>query len=309
MMRKLETVARFAALTSALGALATACGGNSFSSGHSNGATDTGGAFSMAGASNVAGKAPQGGNGSGGSTTAGSSNGGESSSGTSSGGATSDEACRGPASEHGSCTAAFRWWTHDAERGICVPTLYGGCGRTKNLYETLADCQAACSDSTPSYDACEVSTDCALGSPGCCGVCEGPSITTHDFVAYNRNYAANVNTCGDVACGACPNPEGDPTLRYFFPNCVAGRCVVEDLRTSSISACKTDDDCIVRPGRNCCSSCDDNRDDMFAVRNDGSFENLVCGDQRLPCPPCLPAHIGNAVCGNDGHCLMAYTAD
>jgi len=300
-------LASAAALLFSLVGLASACGGNSFSSGHSSGASDTGGTSSAAGEANVAGKTAHGG--SGGAVTAGSSNGGESSSGTASGGgSTIDEACSGPSTTGPlGCNAAFSYWTHDAERGICVPIVYGGCGGTKNLYKTLAECQDACSDSSPSYDSCSVSTDCALGSPGCCGVCDSPNVTAHDFIAYNRKYAASVNTCGDVACGACPNFEGESTLKYIFPNCVAGRCVVEDLRTSSITACEAQTDCTVRPGRGCCPSCGGG-DDMFAIRNDGSFEELVCGDQHLPCPACVPAVTGKAICGPAGHCVMEYPA-
>jgi hypothetical protein len=47
------------------------------------------------------------------------------------------------------------------------------------------------------------------------------------------------------------------------------------------------------------------------VRNDGSFEKLVCGDGILPpCAACPqnPATGAVAVCAS-GHCRVAYAAD
>jgi hypothetical protein len=191
--------------------------------------------------------------------------------------------------------------------GLCLPIVYGGCGGTKNLYDTLEACQRACP--ATNADVCKQPTDCAVGSPACCGVCDGPELSKHDFIAYNKAYMGKVSTCpGGVACAPCPPPPSAGTLRYFVPNCLDGRCVVEDLRTSDVTACKTAMDCKLRTGNGCCPSC--NADQLISVRNDGTFEHLVCGDMPLPCAACLPASdpTVTAVCSPDGHCGVSSLA-
>jgi hypothetical protein len=82
--------------------------------------------------------------------------------------------------------------------------------------------------------------------------------------------------------------------------------VVQDLRDSAVSACKIDADCRLRSGTACCESCSPN--DVVAVRSDGTFEKLVCGDVLPPCLACLPSEPANALasCGPTGHCIVNY---
>jgi hypothetical protein len=278
-------------------ALASACGGQSFQ-GHGGEAGDagTGGTKNLSGSSSIAGK-----------THGGTTSGGSSSGGSASGGTSFDEACAGPA-DLGSCAAAFPRWSHDAATGLCRPIIYGGCGATKNNYETLEACQQACPGRSPNFDACKMATDCILGSTGCCGVCDGPDISAHDFVAYNKAYAAELPQC-DVACGACPPLQpGLGTMQYFLPNCLRGECVVEDIRTSDATACATAEDCRLRHGTGCCEGC--SNDDLVAVRNDGSFDKQVCGDFIPPCDPCAPPPTNGAVALCEaGHCQVGYLLD
>jgi len=267
-------------------ALASACGGHSASNGADPG--DAAGATSHAGSSSGAGK-----------SQAGSSN--------SAGSGGGDDACSGP-SQLGTCSAAFQRWTHDSTIGLCVPVGYGGCGATKNNYETLEACQQACRGRGAGFDACKAPTDCMLVPPGCCGVCDGPSISKHDFLAYNKLYEGTVSTCGNgnVACGACPIAEPSiATLKFFVPNCVNGECVVEDIRESDVTACTTSEDCQLRAGTGCCESCDPG--DVVAIRNDGTLDKLVCGDVIPPCLPCEPAlNTGAVALCRNGHCAMAF---
>lgn len=281
-MQRLVSVARAAWCATFALALASACGGHSRSAGDDG--TDAGGATGRAGSSSSGGGMAQAGSGS------------------------SDDACAGP-SELGSCSAAFQRWTHDSTTGVCKPVSYGGCGATKNNYETLEACQKACPGRDPGYDACKAPTDCVLASPGCCGVCDGPSIGKQDFLAYNKAYQAKVPTCGpgNVACGACPDPEPSTNTRqYFIPNCVNGECVVEDIRESAVTACATGEDCELRAGTSCCASC--GTYDAVAVRNDGSLDKLVCGDVIPPCLPCDPGMAATAVptCNRNGHCEVTF---
>jgi hypothetical protein len=284
------SLARAACCTSFALLLAGACGGQSFKGGE--GDAGSGGTAQTSG-----GKATGGGNSgrSGSGTTAGT------------GSAIDREACTGPSALDASCAAAFLRWTHDATTGLCMPIWYGGCGATKNNYETLAACQQACSGGNPNYDTCQIATDCTLRGNGCCGVCDGPNVTAHDFIAYNKQYAAQLESCPDIACGACPPVEPWQNTRQFFvPNCVRGECVVEDIRESDVTACQTAADCRLRNGTSCCEGCGNG--DFVAVRNDGSFTELVCGGFIPPCDPCATVAPVGAVaqCSPEGHCSVAY---
>lgn len=293
--------------------LASACGG-SFS-GIEGGESGSSGSQGEAGSSSGAGKSSKAGSGgstgSGGSSTGGTGKGGSGwTAGTANGGAgPGGEECTAPP-DVGRCEAAFGRWYHDPTTGLCRPFIYGGCEGNANNYQSLEACQAACSGGSPDYDACEAASDCAIGAVGCCGTCDGPGLTTRDFIAYNHRYQEAVyEQCQyiDIACAPCylPPPE-EQTLKYFVPACVNEQCVVRDLR-SFATACTDSSDCKLRSGSGCCESCDG--DDWIAVRNDGSFEQLVCGDAPIACPACapVPSKEAKAVCGQDGRCAVSYS--
>jgi len=318
-----SSLIRIAAASSLLVLLAAACGGQSFTTGNG----DDGGT-SSGGSSSLAGKATGG-------SRAGTSSGGNSYAGTSSAGTSSAGAAGGDPGDicslppmqpglPGSCNAYFANWYHDAATGICTPWVYGGCGATQNNFESLEECQQTCPNRAPKYDACQQASDCQVTGPGCCGICDSPSITAHDLIAYNRQYAGSL-ACGvaafDAPQGAAPAAPGFPgpvacepceligngTLKYFAPSCVQGECAVEDLRTSAATACETHTDCRLRNGTACCEGC--TAENLIAVRNDGSFEKLVCGDIPQPCPACAPQPPSGAVAVcNQGRCTVAYAA-
>lgn len=291
--------ARVAGCVTLVLGLASACGGQS-----QQGADDDTGRAGKAGATgNHAGSS------SGGSQAhAGSS----SSAGSSSAGAATvpGKGCSGPAvTGNENCLGYFRTWTHEAATGLCVPLNYGGCGATQNNYKSLAECQQACPSGKTNIDSCKVAEDCVLAATGCCGVCDGPDVTAHDFVAYNKQYTEKSPLCPqeqDVSCGACPEPGSQGALKYFVPNCVAGECVIEDIRASDVTACKFNDDCRLRNGTACCEACGGG--EVVSVRSDGSFEELVCGDVVPPCLACEPSipSDARATCGQDGHCSVVY---
>ncbi len=296
--------------------LVSACGGQSFSSDGENGgsnnggtSTTTGGKTATTGGSgpSTAGKAATGGRpgtgggvGTGGSTSPGT-GGGPGTGGSSPGG----EACNAPA-ETGNCEAAMPRWFHDPSTGICRPFTYGGCGGNANNYQSLEECQKACHGGNPNYDACKQPSDCVVTGTGCCGVCDHPNLTAHDFIAYSREHANDVLNCAavDIACAPCA-PVANGTRKYFIPNCISGECVVQDIRESAATACNSAMDCKLRNGTSCCEGCSGG--DVVAVRNDGSFEKLVCGDAPQPCPACLPVPPEHtALACTDGHCLVIY---
>lgn len=294
-MRK--SLVRLLSLPLVIGPLLSACGGQSLSPGTGNagssasgaGASD-GGTASTGGTDNVAGS---------------SASAGESSSGGTAGTTNdSDPACSGPATSGLSgCTANAPFYTHDAQRGLCRPISYGGCDGTENLYQTLGECQAAC-NSEPRFDTCETPSDCELGAGGCCGVCDGPNVSAHDFTSYNRKYAGMISTCGDVACGPCPEPPSDGIRKYFFADCVQGRCVVGDFRNSPTTACSQETDCMLRLGTGCCPSCG-SINDLIAVRRDGSFDAFVCGGVPTPCAACARVEVEKRAVCTDGRCAIA----
>jgi hypothetical protein len=281
--------------------LASACGGNSFS-----GNDDAKGGSSSAGSSaggSQAGK-HQGGSASGGTASGGASTAGAG--GSSPGGA----ACNAPPSA-GNCEAYFEVWYHDPSTGLCRPFVYGGCGGNENNYPTFEACQKACPGGSPNYDACSAATDCMITGVSCCGICDSPDLTERSLLAHNKKYVGQVQQCAfaaegaappeDIACAPCPALLGDTgSLKYFVPNCVQGQCVVEDIRSSSVSACAADADCYVRNGNSCCGSCSQQ---SIALSKNGGFETLVCGGEQPPCDACIIAPNSDiAVCGASGHC-------
>ena len=331
-MTQLVSSSRGIGYVTALLALASACGGQSFTGNGGeagSGATSQGGTTSSAGSHTTGGRAHAG-SASGGSASAGSSSGGSGLGGSATGGSPAggagagNEACDAPATVGDvGCTAAFQRWHHDPATGICQPIWYGGCGATKNNYESLAACQDACSGNMPDYAACKVPTDCVVTGAGCCGICDSAAVSAHDLIAYNKQYgvglacgggpvpvplpgAGDAGIAAPVGCPACQAPApGTGTLKYFVPDCVQGECVVEDVRESAVTACKVDSDCRLRSGTSCCESC--NSTDVVAVRNDGSFEKLVCGDLLPPCVACLPGVPPGAIatCAPTGHCIVS----
>ncbi|MES1183015.1 MAG: BPTI/Kunitz domain-containing protein [Myxococcales bacterium] len=322
-MPRFSSVARVGMFASFAVVLASACGGQSFTKGDggdagsgatSNGGSGEGGSTSHAGTTSTAGKGHAGTGAGGGS--AGSNVGGSGSAGA--GGAVSEECGAPPVS--GSCAAFIPVWYNDPTTGICRPFVYGGCGGNANRYPTLEACQQACPGGSPNYDSCKLPSDCLVTGTGCCGICDSPDISAHDLIAYNKQYAgllqcglaldvaaggaASAGAAAPVACAPCPPPQGPGTLQYFVPDCVAGQCVVTDVRTSDVTACKTSDECKLRHGTGCCEGC--GTTDVISVRNDGSFEKLVCSGAPVPCPACIPGPT-DAVpyCGADGHCAVA----
>lgn len=319
-MTQIASLSRLGLLSTFAVVLAAACGGQSFTSGGDGdagssstaGKTTQGGSTSHAGTSSKAGSATTGGTGvhtAGTSSTAGA------------GGAVQfNEACDAPPMQ-GNCDAYIPSWYHEPSTGLCMPFVYGGCDGNANRYGTLAECQKACPGGSPNYDQCKVPTECLVTGTGCCGICDGPNISAHDLIAYNRAFQNQLQcglafgVAGDAAGAAAPQDPiacapcaevGPGSMYNFFPSCVANQCAVEDVRTSSVSACKTSADCKLRNGTSCCEACGSGN--LIAVRKDGSFENLACGDQPIACAACAPVPTPGAiaVCGASGHCEVDY---
>jgi hypothetical protein len=324
-MPHFASFARLGLFTTVAVVLASACGGQSFTgsdggdAGSGSGSNVAGTTGNHAGTTSTAGKGHAGtGTGTGGSSAGTGTGTGGSSAGTGAGGGVS-EACGAPPSS-GNCEAYIPSWYHDPSTGICRPFVYGGCGGNANRYASLQACQKACPSNSPNYDACKVPSDCMITGTSCCGLCDSANITPNDLLAYNKQFAgllqcgitldvaaggsASAGAAAPIACAPCAAPQpGQGTLKYFVPDCVAGQCAVQDLRTSPVTACKASTECKLRQGTGCCEGCGGS--DVFSVRNDGSFEKLVCGDQPVACPACEPAPISGIPFCLDGRCTVA----
>lgn len=174
------------------------------------------------------------------------------------------------------------------------------------------------SSNPPDISSCNIAADCVLQSAtGCCSICDSPDLAAQSLIAVNSAYA--IAPCSLTAkilplpiggtgagvpnpCASCDQPTASGTLHNFFANCVMNRCVVEDVRRSTVSSCMSDSDCMLRYGTACCQGCRDQ--DLVAVRNDGSFEKIACSAGPQPCPHCAPLPTtARAVCAL-GQCAV-----
>ncbi|RWS08192.1 chymotrypsin inhibitor precursor-like protein [Dinothrombium tinctorium] len=55
-----------------------------------------------------------------------------------------EEACREAAKVTGPCKAAFRMYSYNRGSGTCEEFTYGGCGGTRNRFETFQECVQRC---------------------------------------------------------------------------------------------------------------------------------------------------------------------
>ena len=322
-MTQLASFSRLGLLSTFAVVLAAACGGQSFTGGGDGdaGSTSAAGKTGQGGSTSHAGTTSKAGSGTGSTGTTGGTGSSGSTSTAGAGGAVPwNEACDAPPVS-GNCDAYVEAWYHEPTTGLCMPFVYGGCGGNSNRYGSLAECQKSCPGGNPNYDACKLASDCIVTGPGCCGICDGPGISGHDLISYNRAYQNQLqcglafNVAGDaagaaapVACAPCvAMPEG--TLHNFIPSCVANQCGIEDIRVSAVTACKTSEECRLRTGSSCCEGC--GAGNLIAVRKDGSFEKLVCGNQPIACDACAPIPTPGAIaiCGASGHCEVAYAVN
>lgn len=308
-MRRLLTSAAFVALAFSL---ASGCGGQSFEregsaddgesgeggisgTGSGGGANGGSGAVSSGGVPTTGGAAPLGGAAPmGGAMPAG----GVGMSGTAGAGGEPSTCLLPP--ETGPCLAAFTRFAFDAETGLCLPFMYGGCDGNANNFQTIESCYAACSAFGPMLPAsCSVPSDCTLVPATCCG-CSEPSLANR--VAVRRGQEATVQAakgCHLVDCEACgpiaPN-------RWIGATCKADRCVAFDARQSELTACATTEDCALRQGLECCEGCSSSRLTVVALNKAIDPRPLLCGNAAAACDACEPSHVGVSPACVKGRC-------
>ena len=207
----------------------------------------------------------------------------------------------------GDCLALVPAYYHHAESGVCRPFTYGGCGGNDNRFTSLAECQNACRGGSSELDICMRSADCVLLAEGCCP-CEPTN--SGQLIAVNPSYQASVPpSCGPVACEPCPSiDELAATRQYFTAGCTDGQCSVVDIRETDATACRTDADCRLRAGAECCEACDGSG--LVAVNGATFFDALGCSaDGEGPiCPRCAPTYpAGYAAVCREARCRIEKT--
>ncbi len=256
----------------AMGAVATACGGQSVGEQGGTGAVGTGGGSggSRPGVGGTSGSGTGG--------TSGSGTGGTSGSGT--GGSPTLGTCSAPVEVMpGPCHGAV---VHDPDSGECRHTGDGSCASGENQFGSFVDCLSTCNGARPSLRGCDQAIQCAVASVGCCGLCGDEDIGR--TIGVNRARLEDYRPCGDVLCEQCPEvPEASRTTQYFVPACVDSECTVTDLRTTDATACTVDEQCFLRLGTACCEACGGNG---FAALSSTAFLAQECGFD-YGCPDCV----------------------
>lgn len=162
-------------------------------------------------------------------------------------------------------------------------------------------------DSLPvDWTACLDVRDCQLAPATCCGTCG--TWTASDIVALAKVHASDYRSavCGPTPPG-CPKCAGrpDPSLQT---TCSTGHCAVLDVRTSDVSACTTDTDCVIRAPE-CCEPCGlVDAFDLIALNRSqvSSYLTKVCGGD-VACPDCVstyPPGISARCDTTSGHCVV-----
>ncbi len=160
-------------------------------------------------------------------------------------------------------------------------------------------------DAGPSYDACQLPSECVVRPASCCGQCG--AATREDIVTLNKDQAAAYQsaTCGDSwGCPACYMVQDS----RLVATCASAKCKLVDLATHSSTTCASDGDCRVRT--NACCECGGPVDQAHLVAINASkesdFSATVC-DPGMGCPECAPTYPAEAtaVC-NAGHCEVTW---
>ena len=193
---------------------------------------------------------------------------------------------------------------------ICLWFGAIGCGVEERQPETGSDADggehrdASSSDSAGASDRadrpdsldttlCVRSSDCYVFPDDCCQTDCTAIVAVPMNGAGRREY---FQSCSERNCKACViGPE-------TVPLCVDNRCSFVDLGSSSLSACRVDQDCKLRWGSACCPPCHpDSATDLAAVAQTAEF---CAPDDR--CDPCgvPPFPDGASAICFAGHCRV-----
>lgn len=158
------------------------------------------------------------------------------------------------------------------------------------------------------WAACAPPDTCLLETQTACGIgCEPVPLSRFVLVnskldpAYKKQEI--VPPCVSSWCAPVP-PEMVNSPNYYA-ECVANRCLGLDVRTSELSACTSNADCILRNGTSCCGCGTGN---WIAVSSKANVEAAFCGSTGSCAADCVSAPVPPGVAPNCsmGHCLVKY---
>jgi hypothetical protein len=188
--------------------------------------------------------------------------------------------------------------------GATKTSIGAGDGGVASSSGSDASSDAADNPTLDAFETCSKPGTCVLDAPGCCGLgCQSDS----ELIAVQRGAAPNVirATCNENPPAPCPGCERliDVNINAF---CRAGKCAVVDLRTDVVSACTTDDQCILFYAT-CCQPCNGGsiRDIVALARGQEGELTLNLCDGTQTCDKCLPSFplAMRATCNQTtGHC-------
>lgn len=162
----------------------------------------------------------------------------------------------------------------------------------------------------PTWTACAVPSDCTLAANTCCGVCGQPTIDDVDGIHVADWDAHYATVCDDPdplcpGCASMPNP-------WLLAECADAACTATDVRTDPVTACTTDDECVLRTPECCTCGSDFIPEQLIALRADaeGEWRSRVC-DPDTDCATCEPEYPGyvRAACSDEGRCVIEYLED
>lgn len=191
---------------------------------------------------------------------------------------------------------------HALSLALVVALPYAACGGSTSLDG------AGCGDAGPSYDGCQLPSDCVVRAASCCGQCG--AATRDDIVALNKDQASAYQsaTCGDSwGCPACYMVQDS----RLVATCEPTQCKVVDLAKHASTSCTDDGDCRIRT--NACCECGGPVDQAHIIAINSSkeadFAAVAC-DPGAGCPECAPSYPAEAkaVC-NGGHCEVAWAVN
>lgn len=155
------------------------------------------------------------------------------------------------------------------------PEVSGGGGNASSM------CGAATGSD---WFACLNNSDCSLTPNGCCDVCDTSggdalaAVRTDRLSRFRQSLACDDGT----TCTSCePVPELRRELKYFRSACVDGRCAIQDVRHSELTACSMDNDCSIRASAKCCDPCDNQnyialQKHAYLCNDDADASPVIC---------------------------------
>lgn len=186
----------------------------------------------------------------------------------------------------------------------CQPQghVTSGSGSSSATVATTATLRTSSMSASAPDATCQRLRDCRVMARGCCPPCrdvnQGGETRYKPAVFSHAQLAERQRQCVNKApkCVKCSESGLESS---YLPQCVDQRCEMLDVRTSAMSACEADADCLLEPPR--CCGC---RGLPVAVSRSGyaNFRHTVC-DPGVRCAACAkPAYEGLSATCVHGHC-------